>query len=110
MNINKTARLTGLLYFIQMPLAIFGVLYVPMAMIVSGDALATVNNIASSASVFRMSIGAALLVQVSHLMIVSLVVAASLHRRHLCPPTQHRHHRNPGFLEIIFPSGCWCVA
>lgn len=72
MNINKTARLTGLLYFIQMPLAIFGVLYVPMAMIAT-DALTTMNNFTASASVFRMSIGAALVVQVSHLFIAMLL-------------------------------------
>ena len=72
-TINRTARLTGLLYFIQVPLAIFGVMYAPMALIVQGDALATMNNFASSASVFRMSIGAALLVQVSHLFIAILL-------------------------------------
>ncbi len=72
MKINKTARLTGLLYFIQMPLAIFGVLYVPMTMITS-NAMTTTQNFALSTSVFRMSIGAALLVQISHLVIAMLL-------------------------------------
>ncbi len=72
MKINKTARLTGLLYFIQMPLAIFGVLYVPMTMI-TGNAMTTTQNFALSTSVFRMSIGAALLVQISHLVIAMLL-------------------------------------
>ncbi len=72
MKIDKTARLTGLLYFIQMPLAIFGVLYVPMTMI-TGNAMTTTQNFALSTSVFRMSIGAALLVQISHLVIAMLL-------------------------------------
>jgi hypothetical protein len=71
--INRTARLTGLLYFIQLPLAIFGIMYVPMALVAPLDALVTMNNIASAEMTFRLSIGAALLVQVSHLIIVLLL-------------------------------------
>lgn len=72
-GINRIARLTGLLYLIQVPLSILGVLYVPMALIVPQDALATVNNIVSSEMVFRLSIIAALTVQLSHMIIVLLL-------------------------------------
>jgi hypothetical protein len=72
-TIKRTAHLIGLIYLAMVPLSVFGIMYVPMALIVPDNALTTVNNIVSSASVFRMSIGTALLVQVSHLIIVLLL-------------------------------------
>ena len=58
-TIKRTAHLTGLFYIAMVPLSIFGIMYVPMALIVPDNALTTVNNIVSSANVFRMSIGVA---------------------------------------------------
>lgn len=72
-TINRTARLTGLLYFIQLPLSIFGIMYVSKSLVVPQDALATVNNIISAGNNFRLSIGAALLVQICQLIIVLLL-------------------------------------
>ena len=71
-TINRTARLTGLLYFIQLPLSVFAILYTP-SLFVPEDTLATVSNILTAETVFRLSIGAALVVQVSHLVIALLL-------------------------------------
>ena len=55
-SINKTARLAGFLYLLVVPLGIFGSLYVPSRLIVSGDAAATANNLMASESLFRLGI------------------------------------------------------
>jgi hypothetical protein len=55
------ARLAGFLYLV--PLAPFGILYVP-SLVVPGDAEATANRILASESLVRLSIASALLSQV----------------------------------------------
>ncbi len=67
---NKTARIAGILYLAMIPLAVFGIMYVPSAIVVPGDAGATINNIIASATQFRLSIVSALIVQIGHIFIV----------------------------------------
>jgi uncharacterized protein DUF4386 len=67
------ARIAGLLYLILVPLGIFGVLYVPSALIVPADAATTARNIVASESLFRLSILTALAVQVINLLVVLLL-------------------------------------
>jgi hypothetical protein len=69
-SIQRTARLAGALYLSLVPLGIFGIMYVPSAMIVPGDAAATAANIMASESLFRLSIVSALLVQVINIFVV----------------------------------------
>jgi hypothetical protein len=40
-SVQKTARIAGLLYLLQIPLGVFGLVYVPKALIVPGNAAAT---------------------------------------------------------------------
>jgi hypothetical protein len=53
---NKTARLAGLLYLISVVTGIFSLIYVPSHIYVHGDVSATVNNLISSESLFRLGI------------------------------------------------------
>ena len=55
-SIKKTARIAGLLYFLQIPLGVFGLVYVPKALIVPEDMSATVSNILANEFLFRLSI------------------------------------------------------
>lgn len=55
-SMNKTARTAGLLYLIVVLTGIFSIAYVPSQITVRGDALATVSNITSSESLFRLGI------------------------------------------------------
>ncbi len=55
-SIQRTARLAGLLYVLNIPFSVFGFFYVPSKLIVPGDAAATVNNIVASEGLFRSSI------------------------------------------------------
>jgi hypothetical protein len=52
--IQKTARSAGLLYLALAALSAFGLVYVPSMIIVPGDAAATVSNIVTSESLFRL--------------------------------------------------------
>ena len=56
-----TARIAGFLYLLQIPLGIFGILYVPNALLVPGDVAATANNILAHEFLFRLSIVSAIL-------------------------------------------------
>jgi Domain of unknown function (DUF4386) len=58
---KKTARLAGLLYLVSSIPGAFALLYVPGQLVVRGDAAATAGRIRSSASLFRLGIGAELL-------------------------------------------------
>ena len=64
------ARVAGSLYLTLFPLGIFGILYVPSALIVPGDAAATATNIMASEALFRLSIVSALMVQLVNLALV----------------------------------------
>jgi len=55
-SINRTARLAGALYLAMAPFSVFGILYVPSALIVPGDAAATAVNIMTSEGLFRSGI------------------------------------------------------
>jgi hypothetical protein len=69
-SVNKTARVAGLLYLLLLPLGIFGILYVPATLVVPGDGATTVTNIIASASLFRLSIVSALMVQIVNMAVV----------------------------------------
>ncbi len=64
------ARVAGFLYLMSGLFAPFGVLYVPLALIVRGDAAATANNIIASESLFRLSIVSALLTSIVYIFVV----------------------------------------
>lgn len=64
------ARVTGFLYLLIVPIAIFGNLYIPSKLIVRGDAAATANNIMASESLFRLSIVTALIDQIIIVLVV----------------------------------------
>ena len=78
MNPNKTARIAGFLYLIMFPLGLFGIMYVPSILIVPGDAATTANNIMASESLFRLSIGSALMVQVGHISLFSVILCQNI--------------------------------
>ena len=63
-SINNTARITGFVYLLLVPLGLFGLLVVP------GDASVAASNIKASESLFRLSIVAALLVQLVNVFVV----------------------------------------
>jgi hypothetical protein len=64
------ARVAGALYLSLLPLGLFALLYVPAALIVPGDAAATAGRILASEGLFRLSIVAALLVQLINILVV----------------------------------------
>ncbi len=53
---NKTARLAPLLFFLSLPLAIWGEVYVPSKIFVPLDPVATANNVLANEFIFRASI------------------------------------------------------
>jgi len=55
-SLKKTARLTGLLYFIWIMTGLYGVFYIPSQTIVPGDAAATANKILANEFLFRTGI------------------------------------------------------
>jgi hypothetical protein len=71
--IQKTARSAGLLYLLLVPLGLFGILYVPSALLVDGDVAATAANIMANEMLFRLSILSALLVQLVNIGVALLL-------------------------------------
>ncbi len=69
-NPIKIARIAGGLYLLLVPLAIFGLQYVPSIIMVPGDSAATANNIIASETLFRSGIVSALIVQMIHIFLV----------------------------------------
>lgn len=69
-SIKKTARITGFLYLLLIPLGVLGIIYVPATLFVPGDAASTASNILANESLFRLSIVSALLVQLVNLAVV----------------------------------------
>lgn len=61
---QRIARFAGLLYLILMPLGLFGVLYIPSILEVPGDIATTVNNIAASELMYRLSMVSSLLMNI----------------------------------------------
>ncbi len=66
---KKTAHLAGLLYFLVVITGIFSLLYVPSQLIVWSDPAATVANIKSSESLFRLEILSGLLCYIFFLLL-----------------------------------------
>jgi hypothetical protein len=60
-SIKITARIAGFLYLIQIPLGVFGILYVPKMLIVTGNMATTALNILANEFLFRLSIVSAIL-------------------------------------------------
>ena len=90
-NPNKTARIAGFLYLLQIPLGVFGILYVPNALVVHGDGAATAGNILANELMFRLSIVSAIFCA-----LVTLVTALFLYR--LLKPV----NKNYAVLMVIF--------
>lgn len=59
--IKKTARIAGILYFLQIPLGVFGLLYIPKTLIVADNITTTISNILANEFLFRLSIVSTLL-------------------------------------------------
>ncbi|MGZ5221022.1 MAG: DUF4386 domain-containing protein [Chitinophagaceae bacterium] len=55
-SIKTTARIAGFLYLLQIPLGVFGILYVPKVLIVPGNMAATASNILANEFLFRLGI------------------------------------------------------
>jgi uncharacterized protein DUF4386 len=60
-SLSKKARLAGALYILASVVGVVRLLYIPNALIVSGNAAATANNIATHESLFRLGIVSGLL-------------------------------------------------
>lgn len=58
---KKTARIAGFLYLLQIPLGVFGIIYVPQMLVVQNNLKATAANILSHEFLFRLSIVSAIL-------------------------------------------------
>lgn len=72
-SIQRTARITGLLYFMMTPLGIFGIIFVPSFLIAAGNTVETINRILANEMIFRFSILSALILQVCNILIVLLL-------------------------------------
>jgi hypothetical protein len=70
MNPKKTARIAGLLYLIMVLFMVFGLRYVPLNLIVPGDAATTANNIMTSEGLFRSGIVSFLIGQTVFILLV----------------------------------------
>lgn len=53
---RKNARIAGILYFLQIPLGVFGIIYMPKILLVDGNIKMTILNILSNEFIFRLSI------------------------------------------------------
>jgi hypothetical protein len=87
---NITARIAGFLYLLLTPLGFFGGEYIP-SITVSGNAMATVNNIMAHTTLFRLSILSALITP-----IVTVLVALFLYK--LLKPV----NKNQAVLMVVF--------
>ena len=69
-SIQKTARTTGFLYLLLIPLGVFGMIYVRETLFVPDDIAATVSNIMANQTLFCSSIVSTLIVQVVNIFVV----------------------------------------
>jgi hypothetical protein len=60
-SIKSTARIAGLLYLLQIPLGVFGIIYIPKSIVVPGNMVQTTANVLEHEFLFRLSIVSALL-------------------------------------------------
>jgi len=72
-NPSRTAKLAGFLYVSLIPLGVFGIMYIPNNLIVSGNMAATVALIMEHELIFRLSILSAFTVQLVNLVLVFLL-------------------------------------
>jgi len=63
LNLKKTARLAGFLYFIVAITGAFGIMYAPSQLVVNGDVSATAKNILNNEFLFRLGIYSSLVCQ-----------------------------------------------
>ena len=54
--IKTTARIAGFLYLLQIPLGVFGIVYVPKVLMVAGNITTTASNVLANEFLFRLSI------------------------------------------------------
>lgn len=77
-NINKPifrrsfARLSGFIYFLLIPLGILGIMYIP-TLVVEGDLPATIANLRDNEGMFKLSMLAALLIQLVDIILVLML-------------------------------------
>ena len=77
-NINKPlplksyARLTGFIYLLLIPLGLLGIMYIP-TLVVGGDLPATIGNLRDNESMFKLSMLAALLIQLVDIVLVLML-------------------------------------
>ena len=85
------ARVAGILYLLLVPLGVFAILYGPTALILSGDAAKTADNLIASEALFRLSIVSAFLSQI-------VGTGATLALYQLLKPV----NQNAALLMVIF--------
>ena len=59
-NIKRTARTAGFLYFLQIPLGVFGIIYIPTQIMVANDMNQSLINIQTNELTFRLSVFSAI--------------------------------------------------
>jgi hypothetical protein len=69
-SIKKNARIAGLWYLLMALTGPIGLLYVPLKLVVPGDATVTANNILASETLFRIGIVSNILCQVAFIFLV----------------------------------------
>lgn len=71
-KIKRIAHITGFLYFLLIPLGVFGVKYIP-SLIVSGNATATADAVLKHETLFNISVLSALVAQLVNIAVVILL-------------------------------------
>jgi hypothetical protein len=66
---KRTARAAGIMYLVLAITGMFGIMYVPSQIIVAGDATATMHNISTHPTLFRLGVISGLIGQVSFVMV-----------------------------------------
>ena len=70
---HKAVTILRILYPIWFVVGLFGVMYVPSTIIVSGGAAATANNIMAKELLFNMGIAGSLITQLIHIVVVLIL-------------------------------------
>jgi hypothetical protein len=83
-SIKRTARIAGFLYLLQIPLGVFGIVYIPKSIIVTGNSEETVSNILANEFLFRLSI-------VSAILCALVTIATAVYIYNVLKPVNKRH-------------------
>ncbi|TDH26375.1 DUF4386 domain-containing protein [Segetibacter sp. 3557_3] len=83
-SIKTTARTAGFIYLLQIPLGVFGIVYIPKTLVVAGDAEKTVSNILANEFIFRLS-------TVSAMLCALVTIAAAVYIYRVLKPVDKRH-------------------